>query len=471
MPEYKRFIAYFYEYIDGKKQKSAGFAKVELRNGIWRILFRLTAGGTPVPPVKVYGFVREKDRLLGLSMGNIQPGKERTEEWAYKAGEALWRNQYSFSDLSGIWIQSGDGRSFITVWDDEAVDLSRFTEQWEERAKEPGTELPVKPEELSGSKEEEDLKAERSNNQNRKNREPMVPEGLEWENREPAEPENQEPAAPEMPGKTPDMPKMPEQKPGREKQAPGIRQPDRETGPEIPKEMPGDRGTGAEIPEEMPVIREPGTEIPEEMPVIREAGAGAPGVMSELGEAEVRASEKTSVPGGSGTETSSDNRGNHPDQGESEAAASAASVPECGWKPGSRQVYCWSGGRGNQSCRNREWNLKEELFKKRSQFQPFGDEELISCVRIFPCDIGRMQQEGWNTGTNSFLMHGFYRYRHLMLAMTDKGKYLLGVPGILNPQEKYMANMFGFTQFKACQTGEQGCPFGYWCRELVRTAR
>ena len=211
MPEYKRFIAYFYEYIDGKKQKSAGFAKVELRNGIWRILFRLTAGGTPVPPVKVYGFVREKDRLLGLSMGNIQPGKERTEEWAYKAGEALWRNQYSFSDLSGIWIQSGDGRSFITVWDDEAVDLSRFTEQWEERAKEPGTELPVKPEELSGSKEEEDLKAERSNNQNRKNREPMVPEGLEWENREPAEPENQEPAAPEMPGKTPDMPKMPEQ--------------------------------------------------------------------------------------------------------------------------------------------------------------------------------------------------------------------------------------------------------------------
>ena len=483
MPEYKRFIAYFYEYIDGKKQKSAGFAKVELRNGIWRILFRLTAGGTPVPPVKVYGFVREKDRLLGLSMGNIQPGKERTEEWAYKAGEALWKNQYSFSDLSGIWIQSGDGRSFITVWDDEAVDLSRFTEQWEERAKGPGTELPVHPAEPSASKEGEDQEAERSNDQNRENQEPMVPEGPDGEpmipegphreSREPEEQEseNQEPAAPEIPGKNPGTPSMPEEKPGRGKQAPKIRQPDRETGPEIPEEMPGNRGNGAEIPEEMPGIREPGAEIPEEMPVIREAGAGAPGEMSELGEAEVRASEKTSVPGGSGTETSSDNRGNNPGQGESEAAASAASVPECGWKPGSRQVYCWSGGRGHQSCRNREWPLTEELFKKRSQFQPFGDAELISCVRIFPCDIGRMQQEGWNTGKNSFLMHGFYRYRHLMLAMTDKGKYLLGVPGILNPQEKYMANMFGFSRFKACQTGEQGCPFGYWCRELVRTAR
>ena len=77
MPEYKRFIAYFYEYIDGKKQKSAGFAKVELRNGIWRILFRLTAGGTPVPPVKVYGFVREKDRLLGTLHGKHPAGEKR----------------------------------------------------------------------------------------------------------------------------------------------------------------------------------------------------------------------------------------------------------------------------------------------------------------------------------------------------------------------------------------------------------
>ena len=42
MPEYRRFISYFYEYIDGKKQRNTGFAKVELRNGVWRVLFRLT---------------------------------------------------------------------------------------------------------------------------------------------------------------------------------------------------------------------------------------------------------------------------------------------------------------------------------------------------------------------------------------------------------------------------------------------
>ena len=60
MPEYRRFIAYFYEYIDGKKQKNAGFAKVELRNGMWRILFRLNTETEPLRPVQAYGFVREQ---------------------------------------------------------------------------------------------------------------------------------------------------------------------------------------------------------------------------------------------------------------------------------------------------------------------------------------------------------------------------------------------------------------------------
>ena len=85
MPEYKRFIAYFYEYIDGKKQKNAGFAKVELRNGMWRILFRLNTETEPLRPVRAYGFVREQGWQLGLYMGSMRPGVVRMEEWAYRA--------------------------------------------------------------------------------------------------------------------------------------------------------------------------------------------------------------------------------------------------------------------------------------------------------------------------------------------------------------------------------------------------
>ena len=80
MSEYRRFIAYFYEYIDGKKQKNAGFAKVELRNGMWRILFRLNTETEPLRPVRAYGFVREQGWQLGLYMGSMLP------EWCE------WRN-------------------------------------------------------------------------------------------------------------------------------------------------------------------------------------------------------------------------------------------------------------------------------------------------------------------------------------------------------------------------------------------
>ena len=126
MPEYRRFIAYFYEYIDGKKQKNAGFAKVELRNGMWRILFRLNTETEPLRPVRAYGFVREQGWQLGLYMGSMRPGVVRMEEWAYRADIPVWQGKYGFASLAGIWIQSEDGRRYVTVWDDEPVFTDRF---------------------------------------------------------------------------------------------------------------------------------------------------------------------------------------------------------------------------------------------------------------------------------------------------------------------------------------------------------
>lgn len=101
MPEYRRFIAYFYEYIDGKKQKNARFAKVELRNGMWRILFRLNTETEPLRPVRAYGFVREQGWQLGLYMGSMRPGVVRMEEWAYRADIPVWQGNMALRRLQG----------------------------------------------------------------------------------------------------------------------------------------------------------------------------------------------------------------------------------------------------------------------------------------------------------------------------------------------------------------------------------
>ena len=99
---------------------------------------------------------------------------------------------------------------------------------------------------------------------------------------------------------------------------------------------------------------------------------------------------------------------------------------------------------------------------------PFDDDEVVSCVRFEPQDIGRLPIKFWMYGSNSFLLHGYYAYRHLILAQTkeeegEASKYILGVPGLNHSREAFMANMFGFRLFKpVCASTAGVCDFGYW---------
>lgn len=113
-------------------------------------------------------------------------------------------------------------------------------------------------------------------------------------------------------------------------------------------------------------------------------------------------------------------------------------------------------------------NELEHLFKKRNLFQPFQDEEITGCVQILPCDIAWLQQKDWKVGRSSFLQHGFYQYRHLLLGKMADGTCVIGVPGIRNPQEKYMAELFGYDRFKMSKLCECGRTFGYWYRPLIK---
>lgn len=104
------------------------------------------------------------------------------------------------------------------------------------------------------------------------------------------------------------------------------------------------------------------------------------------------------------------------------------------------------------------------LLQRYPSIQPFGDDEVIECIRICPDDIKYLRQNHWNLGKNSFLLHGYYNYRHLLMGRLKKGGYILGIPGVFDNQERYMANMFGFTLFKKADRERRRPGFGYWCR-------
>ena len=72
---------------------------------------------------------------------------------------------------------------------------------------------------------------------------------------------------------------------------------------------------------------------------------------------------------------------------------------------------------------------------------------------------------------NSFLLHGFYNYRHLILGkdyrlgnQTEKCFYL-GVPGVYFEREKQVAVMFGVEGFECAGAVEIG-KFGYYVKEV-----
>ena len=86
-------------------------------------------------------------------------------------------------------------------------------------------------------------------------------------------------------------------------------------------------------------------------------------------------------------------------------------------------------------------------------------------------DIGRLPRENWILGNNNFILHGFYRYGHLIVAKKqnpDSDVYILGVPGTFSINEKFMASMFGMTDFMEADNKRPDLPknFGYWCTHI-----
>lgn len=94
--------------------------------------------------------------------------------------------------------------------------------------------------------------------------------------------------------------------------------------------------------------------------------------------------------------------------------------------------------------------------------------------KIHRSDLKILPRKCWNLANNSFLLHGYHNYHHLLL-IEENGHYQLGVPGVYDIREARAAEIFGFPQFidsyndqmelsaAECNTQEK---FGYWCHYI-----
>lgn len=132
----------------------------------------------------------------------------------------------------------------------------------------------------------------------------------------------------------------------------------------------------------------------------------------------------------------------------------------------------------------RELRCDEEMVRERESTREKEEEEVTSyipptsrrCEKIQRQDLSRLPRREWRLANNSFLLHGFYNYHHLLYIEEDEQTWI-GVPGIFHEKEKMAANAFGFTKFIRptdmdidLSEDEKNTyeDFGYWCRQVSK---
>ena len=98
----------------------------------------------------------------------------------------------------------------------------------------------------------------------------------------------------------------------------------------------------------------------------------------------------------------------------------------------------------------------------------------ITYEKIARQDISRFPRKEWRIANNSFLLHGYHNYHHLLYIEED-GKIWLGVPGVFHEKEEVAAKAFGFPEFRRLTDADLKLEenekntyedFGYWCRQI-----
>ena len=99
----------------------------------------------------------------------------------------------------------------------------------------------------------------------------------------------------------------------------------------------------------------------------------------------------------------------------------------------------------------------------------------VTARKITRAELSTLPRKFWSLANNSFLLHGYYNYNHLLLVEED-GHRWLGVPGIYDAREARAADLFGFPQFTSSYVSvlelgdderNNDALFGHWCRYLA----
>ncbi len=416
MSEFRRMITYLYLYEQGAKRHNVGFAKIEKRGKNCLIEIHMKNTGHSSPSIPVYFYARNNQRLPGILIGSMGLSRGNGDFKAVLEEEPFAGTIYSLEDIKGIFLPLSDQVMFVSQWDDSEFVREQFVDLAKEAAAQKEAGKGGQQGKMAGRRgSQQGALAGRKNGPETSGTSPAVPTAAD-------EHQNADGS-------------MGFGNPGTDAAAAaGHSDIDRElsSGSDFggsASPAPHSPGFGGPAPHSLDFggsVSSPHAPVPD-----------SPEQGSPIGPADLEAAEAAPkrMPSGSSATP-------FPSQPEQEPET----LPE-NWE--------------------QKWKFILENYPVMTPFA--GDEDTI-CVRLELKDIRLLPRPYWYLGNNSFLLHGFFNYRYLILgAMEKSGKkrWFLGIPGIYQNPERVMATLFGFPEFRneksaPVNTGE----FGYWFRYL-----
>ena len=423
MSDYKRWVSYIYSYDENVKKNNSGYIRVETRGMITRLMVHINTSDE-AGRLLAYVFVREDSVMKGVLLGSIDVDKNGAQGSFEINSYDIMGSGFKMTEAGGMVVinevqaeESARALSFYaSEWDDSPIDITDFREDMIKAA----------------SKKSEYL--------------------TEDDAVEMAEDITDEVSVVEMATDTmKDMPVV-ENVQTAEKSDEDYNEECKEVFKKAPKEV--FKGLSKEVSNGVPkdISEEVSKDVSKD--VSGEVSKDVPWEVSKDVSEEVPKDVSREVFMGLSKEISEDMSAaeTRKDTAEDEVA-----VTEC---------------IKNHPLKTRAADLEkiENVLKTYPYMYPFEDDSVDVCVRLEPGDIDKLPVDTWLLANNSFLLNGYYSYRHIILMKMNsdsKPVYLVGVPGIHRQREDFLAGMFGFKMFKPIRDvstvkGE----FGYWCMNI-----
>ena len=146
-----------------------------------------------------------------------------------------------------------------------------------------------------------------------------------------------------------------------------------------------------------------------------------------------------------------------------ENTAVGKDAPEISWEAKQARKAAAIGENGSGSRMALKAGKWEQLDAIYPHIAPFGDGRRY--LQISPGDFVILKEKSYRKVNNSFLLHGYFSYKHLILHRAmKKGEavYYVGVPGHFFDKEKEVALLFGFESFEGGMEPAKEGDFGYY---------